>query len=49
MSFFLKIYLFMAVLGLGCCMRASSGCDAQPFLVASLVAELRLDSCDARA
>ena len=48
----LFIYLFLAVLGLGCCVRASSSCGEQglPFFavcgllieVASLVAEHRL-------
>ena len=48
-----------AILGLGCCVRAFSGCGEQGYslvvmrslftAVASLVAEHRLDSCDARA
>ena len=48
-----------AVLGLVCCMRAFSGCGERGYslvvmrslftAVASLVAEHRLDSCDARA
>ena len=55
LSRFLFIYLFMAVLGLHCCVRAFSSCSEWGLLfvavhglltvVASLVAEHRLEAC----
>ena len=59
LNFFKNFYLFLAVLGLRCCVRAFSSCGEQGLVfivvhvlliaVASLVAVHRLNSCSTRA